>query len=163
MDQLGDQQTPPKMVKIVDYCLALPYWSRVRLMAALKDSILEDTENPERRLPKILEANRGRTLLQVMGQVIGEPVDLESRHARFAWARAMVAYQLTQEGFSTSEVGEQIGRDHATVSYHNSKMRFILDHPYAYKDIVDIWKQFQNRLQYDINKGTDGDPLQMGV
>ena len=151
------------MVKIVDYCLALPYWSRVRLMAALKDSILEDAENKERRLPHILEGNRAEILMEKMGEVLGEPVDKHSRHARFAWARAMVAHQLTSEGFRSTEAGKAIGKHYTTVSYMNNKIRFVLDHPYAYPDIIDIWKQFQNRLQYDIHKGTDGDPLQVGV
>ena len=151
------------MVTIKQYCLALPYWAKVRLFNALKESILQETDNPDRRLPKPTDANRGETLLQAMADVLGEPVDIDSRRARFVWARTMVAYQLTQEGFTTSEVGEQIGRDHATVSYHNSKMQFVLDHPYAYEDIIDIWKQFQTRLQYDIHTGTNQDPLQVGV
>ena len=151
------------MVTIKQYCLALPYWARVRLMTALRESVIHDTDNPDRRLPRATDANRGETLLQAMADVLGEPVDIDSRRARFVWARTMIAYQLTKEGFTTSEVGEQIGRDHATVSYHNSRMQFVLDHPYAYEDIIDIWKQFQTRLQYDIHEGTTVDSLQVGV
>ena len=151
------------MLTIKQYCLALPYWARVSLFNALKESILKEKDSPERRLPKKTDANRGTVLLDAMADVLGEPVDMYSRRAKFVWARAMVGYQLTQEGFSTAEAGEQIEKEHSTISYLNSKMRFVLEHPYAYEDIIDIWKQFQTRLQYDIHEGTTHDPLQMGV
>lgn len=134
------------MVTIKQYCLALPYWARVRLFNALKESILESAENREHRVTVTTIRGRGDYLLQVMGDILGEPVEIESRKARFVWARAMVAYQLTLEGYSTKDAGEQIGKDHASISHHNAKMRFVLEHPYAYPDIVDIWKQFQNKV-----------------
>ena len=147
MAQLDHKQTPAKMVTIKDYCLALPYWSRVRLFNALKESIINEADNPDHRIATIKETGRGERLFQVMEDILGEPVNDNSKRPRYVWARAMIGYQLTQEGFSTTEAGEQIGRDHASVSYHNAKMRFVLDHPYAYPDIIDIWKQFQNRIK----------------
>lgn len=146
MDQLDNKQTPAKMVTIKDYCLALPYWARVRLFNALKESIIKEADNPEHRIATIKDIGRGERLFQVMEDIIGEPVKDNSKRPTYVWARAMIGYQMTQEGFSQTEVGEQIGRNHASVSYHNAKMRFVLEHPYAYPDIIHIWKQFQKRI-----------------
>lgn len=133
-------------MKIVDYCLALPYSKRVQLMAALKDSILEDAAKPERRNPKILPRDRGEALLSAMGKAIGEPVNLNTRRPLHAWAKAMVAYQLLEEGYTTKDAALQIGKDHSTLSYMRNKMRFALDHPYAYEDVIYIWKRFKKQI-----------------
>ena len=159
---MGIQQTPAEMVTIKQYCLALPYWARVRLFQALKESIIDDAEAKDHRLPKILQANRGDFLLDRIGRVIGEPVDLHSRLARFVWARTMVGYQLTRDGMTSQQVADVIGKDRSTISYLNAKMQFVIDHPYAYEDIIDIWKRFQKQIEDGIQQGTDADPLQVG-
>ena len=143
------------------YCLNLPLDSRVRLCNALQDSIR--AELPERRVFLQRTPGRGEHLLGLMAEVIGEPVDRHSHKARFAWARTMVAYQLTQEGYSVTDAGVQMGKDHATISNCNNRMRAALAYPGQYRDVIDIWKQFQDRLQYEIQRGTNQDIEPMGV
>lgn len=131
-------------------------------MAALKESILQDAGKEERRNPRVVPQDRGQILLRAMGQVLGEEVDLASRVPRMAWAKAMVGYQLLQEGCTLKEAGRHLGKDHSSLSYMKEKMRFVLDHPYAYEDVMAIWKRFQKKIKDDIQQGTDADPLQVG-
>lgn len=151
-----------KKVRIVDYCLRLPYSKRVQLMAALKESILQDADKEERRNPRVVPQDRGQILLSAMGRVLGERVDMDSRTPRMAWAKAMVGYQLLQEGCTLKEAGRHLGKDHSSLSYMRNKMQFVRDHPYAYEDVTSIWKQFQKQIKDDIHTGTDADPLQVG-
>ena len=121
-----------------DQCLSLPYLDRLNLCEELINTILQ--ERREKRPP---HPNRCQILLEKMGQILGEPVQFKSRESKFVWARTMVAYQLTQEGFSLTETGRMIGKNHATIIHMRKKMEDALAYHYAYKDIVDIWKQFQ--------------------
>ena len=78
-----------------EQCLSLPYLDRLNLCEELINTILQ--ERREKRPP---HPNRCQILLEKMGQILGEPVQFKSRESKFVWARTMVAYQLTQEGFS---------------------------------------------------------------
>lgn len=145
------------IITLEQRCLEMPYRYRLNLCAALQESILQ-----ERMDGKKLVCNRGDILLEMMGEILGEPVDLKSRDARFVWARTMVTYQLLQEGFSTTEAGRMIGKDHSTVINMRMRMQDALDLPQAYKDIINIWNQFQNKIDNEIHRGTTQDLISMG-
>lgn len=138
------------MMTLRERCLGLPYKDRINLCAALQESIKH-----ERREGRNPNPSRGEILLGYMAEILGEPIPVKSRESRFVWARTMVAYQLTQEGFTTGEAGRMLGRDHSTIIHLRNKMQDALDYAYAYRDIVDIWKQFQNKLYHEIHRGTN--------
>lgn len=137
------------MKAIVRKCLDLPYHERVNLYQALRESVLKESGG---RIP--LNPERGAQLLGYMEEVIGEKIPVKSRVPRYAWARTMVAYQLLQEGFTTTQAGMMIGKDHCTVIYMRHKMEDALEMAFAYKDIIHIWKQFQNKIDNEIHRGT---------
>ena len=89
-------------------------------------------------------------LLEKMGEVIGEQVDLTSRESRFVWARTMVAYQLTEECYSLSDAGRALGKNHSTILWARRKMKDAFALPYAYSDIIQMWNQFQDKIHHDI-------------
>jgi len=97
-----------------------------------------------------------------MEEILGEPIPVKSREVRFVWARTMVAYQLTQEGYTTEEAGRMMGKTHSDIIHLRNKMQDALDYSYAYKDIIDIWKQFQKLIDHDIHKGTTENPVRLG-
>lgn len=105
---------------------------------------------------------RAWRLVGYIEDIIGRPMKMKSREAVFVWARTILAYQLTEEGFSKASVGRFLGKDHSTVVYMRTRMREAMLMPRAYRDVIDIWKQFQKRIQDEIHEGTDQDPLRMG-
>jgi len=145
------------IITLEQRCLEMPYRYRVNLCAALQESILQERMDGKKPV-----CSRGEILLEMMGEILGEPVDLKSREARFVWARTMVTYQLLQEGFSTTEAGRMIGKDHSTAINMRRRMQDALDLPQAYKDIIDIWKQFQNKIDNEIHRGTTQDLISLG-
>lgn len=86
-------------------------------------------------------------LLGEIGDVIGRKVDYFHRDPMDVWARAMVAYQMTLEGYSTIEIGRQMMKDHSTVIYLRNKMKDAFEIPNAYRDILQIWNDFQKRIK----------------
>lgn len=145
------------IITLEQRCLEMPYRYRLNLCAALQESILQERMDGKKPV-----CNRGDILLEMMGEILGEPVDLKSRDARFVWARTMVTYQLLQEGFSITEAGRMIGKDHSTVINMRMRMQDALDLPQAYKDIINIWKQFQNKIDNEIHRGTTQDLISLG-
>ena len=98
-----------------------------------------------------------KVLTALMEETIGETIPSKSRETRFVWARAMVVYQLRQEGFTLMEIGRMMGMHHSSVFHLEGKMKDALMYSFAYRDVIDIWKQFQNRINNDIQRGTTQD------
>ena len=100
-------------------------------------------------------------LLDIYRDVTGRKVNLFSRDQEDVWGKAMVGYQLLQEGYSLSAVTRMLYReDHSTIIRYRQKMEDALAVPYAYRDIIEIWNNFKARYN-DILKGRDGNPLQV--
>lgn len=96
-------------------------------------------------------AERVKDLMAIQERILGERIPTTCRVARFVWARAMVAYQMRMEGYTLHQVGAAIGKNHSDIVHLHHKMKDALDYGYAYTDIVDKWKQFQNMIRYDIH------------
>lgn len=58
--------------------------------------------------------------------------------------RAMVAHRLRKEGYSNSEIGRAMGRDHSSVTHLDKKMRDMLSVPGAYKEEMRIYEKFES-------------------
>lgn len=99
---------------------------------------------------------RCSTLMGYMAQVMGkESIRYHGRKTDEAWARTMVAFQMCKEGYSTTEIGRQMEKDHSTITHLKNKMRDALSLPEAYGDIINIWDKFQKLIQDDIHQRTD--------
>ena len=55
------------------------------------------------------------------------------------------------EGYTTTEIGHQMEKDHSSVIHMRKKMQDALSLPWAYKDIIPIWNEFQKRIKDDIH------------
>ena len=146
------------MMTLTEQCLELPYKQRIDLCSTLMKSIRE-----ERRANSI-NHSRAATLKGYMEEILGEPYQVKSREPRFVWARTMVSYQLGMEGYAPSEIARMMEKDHATIVFMRHKMQDALNYAFAYKDIVNIWKQFQNKVHNndDIQRGTTDNSVGMG-
>ena len=102
-------------------------------------------------------------LLGEMAKVMGkERIGYVNREQDDVWARAMVAYQMTKEGYSSTEIGRQMMKDHSTIIHLRNKVRDVFILPQMYGDIIEIWDKFQKRIENETDKGTNQHTLQMG-
>lgn len=123
-------------------CERLPLQDKVELRDFLSESILSSrggvTKTPL----------RCSILLGEMAQILGvTTISYVSRIPEQVWARTMVVYQMIKEGYSTSEIGHQMMKDHSSVTHMKNKMQDALDLPQAYKDVLQIWNKFQKQIQ----------------
>lgn len=132
-------------------CERLSHNEKVELRDFLTLCIIEGEECPKTPL-------RASILLGEMKRIYGKAISYSNRDAWCVWARTMVAYQMTLEGYSSGEIGRQMEKDHSTIIYLRRKMQDALDYPQAYKDIIPIWERFQELIRYDIHEGRDGSP-----
>lgn len=95
------------------------------------------------------DEGRGDELMNLMKEIVG-PIPRNSRDRLYVNARMIVAWQLRKEGYSLSYVGVAVKRDHSTVVHMTKKMQDIVEFPNAYADVIDIWKQFRNKMEYEI-------------
>lgn len=141
---------------LTEQCLELPYKLRSELCHTLMKSIRE-----ERRC-RGANNSRAEVLKGYMEEILGEPYQQDSRDPVYVWARTMVAFQLGREGFTPSEIGRMLGKNHSTIIHLRHKMQDALDYAFAYKDVINIWKQFQKLIQDDIHRSTIDNPVGMG-
>ena len=137
-----------------------------------EDLTLQDMVELREYLSDIISSSKGgirktplrcSMLLGEMADILGEKyISYVSRIASHVWARTMVAYQMILEGYSTTEIGHQMIKDHSTITHMKVKMEDALSMPQAYQDIIPIWNEFQKRIQDDIHKGTTENPVSLG-
>ena len=135
-------------------CSRLTTEEKIQLVAFLSSSIQREREFGKSSI-------RGSILLGEMGKIYGRVISLTNRDAGDVWARTMVVYQMILEGYSITEIGRQLLKDHSTIIHLRKKMEDALSLPQAYQDILPIWEQFKQRLDNDIHQGSDGSPLQV--
>ncbi len=60
--------------------------------------------------------------------------------------RAFIAYQLRSEGYSYSDIGRMLRRDHSTVMHLCGVMRDMLSVPNAYRREINMFREFEELL-----------------
>lgn len=135
--------------ELIRQCLALPPEEQKMLIAWLTANV------------KGIDYGHAADLLDIYQEVTGRKINLFCRDQEDVWGKAMVAYQMLEEGFSLSAVSRMLYRkEHSTIIRYRQKMQDALAVPSAYRDIIEIWNNFKARYN-DILKGRDGNPLQV--
>ena len=87
-------------------------------------------------------------LLDIYQEVTGRKVNLFSRDQEDVWGKAMVGYQLLQEGYTLQAVTRMLCRkDHSVIIRYRQKMEDAFAVPEAYRDIIEIWNEFKKRIE----------------
>lgn len=121
---------------LIKRCLSLSIDEKRQLIARIKNSL------------DGVDSWRADRLLEMYGEVTGMKHNLYCRDRDHVWAKAMVAYQLLQEGYSLESVAMSLCKqNHSSIIHYRQKMQDALDVPSAYRDIIDIWNKFQKRIQ----------------
>ena len=127
------------MNELTQQCLALPIAERERLIYTLKNS-LEIKKNI---------GSRYRELLKAATDILGNGIDSKSRDASCVMGRMFIAYKMRCEGWSLTQIGMMMGRDHATICHLQKKMTDMLEYPHCYKVEMAFWEEFNNKLKED--------------
>lgn len=94
----------------------------------------------------------GKKYLGIAWAVTGEDPLSSSRRRAAVWARNMVAYQMSLDGYTQERIAPVIGRDRCTVMHCVESMATALASPRRYTDEVAYWDMFQERLSLDKNE-----------
>ena len=103
-------------------------------------------------------------LLGTMAAALGweKPIPYECRESHYVWARTMVAYQMSKEGYTTIEIGRQMMKNRTTIIHLLKKMQDVFAFPQMYEDVLKMWYKFQKQIEYDIHKRTTENPISLG-
>ena len=134
---------------------------------SLKDKVelreyLSDMINSSRRLNQ--SPLRCSILLGTMAAALGweHPIPYEGRESHYVWARTMVAYQMSKEGYTTIEIGRQMMKNRTTIIHLLKKMQDVFAFPQIYEDVLKILYKFQKQIEYDIHERTTENPISLG-
>ena len=90
------------------------------------------------------------------------PIPFEGRESHYVWARTMVAYQMSKEGYPTIEIGRQMMKNRTTIIHLMKKMQDVFAFPQMYEDVLKMWYKFQKQIEYDIHERTTENPISLG-
>lgn len=90
----------------------------------------------EETYPKVLQAAEQATSWMLT----------DTRERENTLIRSFVAYKLHGDGYSFSEIGKMLKRDHSTIAHLCYRMRDMLSVPSAYKWEVQQYKRFEEML-----------------
>lgn len=136
-------------MSIEEMCLQLPIEERARISQVLNASIVKEMRM---KMPM----SRPAALKKMMADILGvDDVPLKCRVSEYTWARNIIAYQLVKEGMTDAEAGALLGKCRSSVTYMRRRVEEALKYPKQYPDVIYIWKQFQKRIEYEINEGTN--------
>ena len=134
---------------------------------SLKDKVelrefLSDMIDSSRRLSQ--SPLRCSMLMGTMAAALGweHPIPFEGREAHFVWARTMVAYQMSKEGYTTIEIGRQMMKNRTTIIHLLKKMQDVFALPQMYEDVLKMWYKFQKQIEYDIHERTTENLVSLG-
>lgn len=134
---MAHRQGHTEMVAIADI-LALPREERLEIYKAVGESLRPHTPSVRERYDAAARA---------MESVTGYPLDLHTRRRESTMERAMVAYQLISEGFSTTEVGRCLQRDHSTVIHYRNMIEDMMVYARLTPNEFTTWLKFKNAIQ----------------
>lgn len=140
-------------------------WEEVKEVVNMADAIITPTSrefpvclaNEEDYYKEILRKLRGQNgvpppieerypfVLSCAEIACGQPLT-DSRERENTFIRTLMAYKLHNDGYSYSEIGKMMKRDHSTITNLVHRMRDMLSLPNAYKSEVSKYKEFEALL-----------------
>ena len=134
---------------------------------SLKDKVelreyLSDMINSSRRLSQ--SPLRCSILLGTMAAALGweHPIPYEGRESHYVWARTMVAYQMSKEGYTNIEIGRQMMKNRTTIIHLLNKMQDVFALPQMYENELEMWYKFQKQIEHDIHERTTENIVSLG-
>lgn len=92
---------------------------------------------------------------KAMFDITGEDCTERTRRRPVVWARYIVAWQMTEDGFTTCQIGARLGIDHSTVSHCRDAVKEMLEYPRYYPQELAVFRQFKKTIQDEIHTRTN--------
>ncbi len=89
--------------------------------------------------------DRANHLCRVMKEVSGVDIKNPHRDRLHVVSRAMVATTLLEEGMTTIQVGQILGKNHATISHYKGLMEVFLSSP-GYDAEMELWEKYKKLI-----------------
>lgn len=107
------------------------------------EGILEHLRQKNKCLPKCSE--RYEYILDRAEKSVGEKLSSQ-RTAGNTLIRSIVAYQMRKEGYTITDIGKQMNRDHSTVTHLVRKFNDMLSVPAAYESEIEMFRDFEKSI-----------------
>ena len=128
--------------------MSLPLADRVALYEVLRTSFRTGRKDPKDRLQYLTDR---------MKDCAGVDVKDASREVKYTWPRVVFVFVARREGFTESEIGRHIGRDHSTVHHLSDRMNAAFSLPSAFADVIELYNKYIDTLTNEERK-TDTRP-----
>lgn len=116
-----------------DYTSEESYYMDVMRRLRKKESLPPPLDE---RYPEVLKAAESAAGWRLSG----------TRDAWNSLLRAFIAYQLRHEGYTYSEIGRALGRDHSSVMHMEQRIDDMISLPNAYYSEVNLFRKFEESL-----------------
>lgn len=128
-----------------EYVEFLTHEEKIRLRQAINESLAHERELSN-------ECNdRGKALASCLAKILGWPrIPAESSERRYVYARAMVAHQMKEEGFTGMEISKYLHRHVTSVNRMIRMVNGVINYPQAFRDMYELRNQFVKQIQNDI-------------
>lgn len=121
-------------MEIIKAYWEIPYKRREELRKQLKEQSRQDVHS-------II-----RMYCNEMCILIGGHIDANSRQQKDVDARMVLAYVLTQKGFSNNQIGEVLLKDHSTIHHLSTSLKFDVEHKLKTSAAL-LLEKYENRLK----------------
>lgn len=104
-----------------------------------------NTAIAKREREKKEREGRGEILTQLLSSILGKDI-LRGRKADVLDARAVVAYQLREEGFSKYYIARTLNLDHTTIPVTLRRIDDAIAYPSLSPNTINLWHEVQRKL-----------------
>lgn len=136
--------------EILDAIDALPWKERLWLFRNIYDRVMRRDGKEFVGIDETF-ARYHKAMLDITGEDCTE----HTRRPTVVWARNIVAWQMIEDGFTTTSIGKRLGIDHSTVSHCKSAVKEMLEYPRYYKRELGVFRKFRKTINDEIHTRTN--------
>lgn len=125
----------PELLRLMD---ALSIDEKVELIKHLREALLLTPLQKVMPNPRV----RAEQYRSILLQLTGLDAFSKWRDYPLCYLRAMIAYKMRSEGYSTTQVGRGLAKDHSTITHYERMIEDVLHTPEAFADINEIYNKF---------------------
>lgn len=108
----------------------------------IKEELTKDEVLNYRKTYKQMVLNK---YVSAMAQLCGGKLELTSRLNPFVEARMVLAYVLSEKGYTESEIGEAMLKDHSTIHHYIANVRFNTEYGFN-NNLTSLMKRFKEKV-----------------
>ena len=92
------------------------------------------------------EDKHKKNYIGVMECIMGTDIRKKGHDRSAAYARAVVSHVMIKDGYTESEIGRLLNRNHSTINHYKNIMNTVMEYPNQYKDIINLYEKYRNHI-----------------